>query len=401
MYTGSIDIIAMKTFKLIIKKNKEFSLLKGHPWAYKEAFKSIPDELKTGDTVEVYSHKNVLLGKGYADIGSKILVRIINCKPNQSIEEGIKHCLKSALELRQIFFNEKRTNSFRLINGEGDGIPGLIIDRYADALSMQIYSLGLEPYISLIKDEVLKLLPKTRWIWRRNQIRLANSIQEGLIYGKNLPSKIVFKENNLRFYTDLINGQKTGFFLDQRANRALIRSVARGRAFLNICGYTGAFTVAAVAGGANKSVTVDVAQPALEEAQRNLELNKLNSAAHKIVCQDMYEYLENSKEGAFDLIVLDPPSMAKNKRDVPKASKAYLKLNILGLKKIKAGGLLYTASCSSQIGREEFLNIVRDAVFKSGRSAKIVHESFHGPDHPMASAHTEGRYLKGILLKVD
>jgi len=305
------------------------------------------------------------------------------------------------VNLRNTFFPNKLTNAFRLINGEGDGIPGLIIDKYADAIAIQIYTLGLEPYIPIIKKTLLLLLPQTNWIWQRNEIRLANSSKSGLIYGKNMPKKILFKENGMKFSTDLINGQKTGFFLDQRDNRGLIRRLSKGRKFLNICGYTGAFTVAAAMGGARESTTVDIANPALEEAKRNLKLNNISTDLHKTVCADMYTFMEQCKFNDYDLIVLDPPSMAKNRNDLTKAKRAYRKLNKLGFKLIKKGGFLFTASCSSQLTRSDFYDIIKEISGKSGRQTKIIHESFHAADHPISSTHPEGRYLKAFLLEVQ
>jgi 23S rRNA (cytosine1962-C5)-methyltransferase len=389
----------MKKHELFLKKNKEFSLIKGHPWVYHEAFKEIPAGLKTGGLVDVYSHKNQWLGTGYADADSKILVRMLPLGKTENPIEGIKRLVREAIDLRKGFFNSNTTNSCRLINGEGDFLPGLIVDRYDEAISMQIYSLGLEPFVAAVVEELTTSLPQIKWIWRRNQIRLAKHESASLIKGKHLPEKIIFLENGLKYSTDLVNGQKTGFFLDQRDNRQQIRELAKNCTFLNVCGYTGAFTVAAAAGGATRSVTVDIARPALEEAEQNLLLNRFSTDQHKLVCQDMYEYLKNEKR-KFDLVVLDPPSMAKNRKDAEKAIRAYQKLNILGLKVVKPGGILFTASCTSQVGREEFLDAVKEAAFKANRRVQVVKEAFHAFDHPFSLAHAEGRYLKGLYLRV-
>lgn len=389
----------MKKKELQLKKNREFSLLKGHPWLYHEAIKEIPASIKTGDIVDLFSHKQQWLGCGYVDTSSKILVRVLPLAKEETPEKGIARLVERAISLRHSFFAGNHTDSCRLINGEGDFLPGLIVDRYADALSMQIYSLGLEPFVKTIVDAICRQIPNLRWIWRRNQIRLAKQESSQLIFGKNLPEKIIFHENGLKFSTDLVNGQKTGFFLDQRDNRQLIRNLAAGKTFLNVCGYTGAFTVAAAAGKAVSSVTVDIAKPALVEAEANLKLNGLTTAAHQLVCADMYEYLQNNSR-QYDLVVLDPPSMAKSRKDSEKAIRAYQKLNICGMKVVKPGGILFTASCTSQVGREEFLNAVRDAASKTGRQAQIIGESYHAIDHPTALAHAEGRYLKGLLLRL-
>jgi 23S rRNA (cytosine1962-C5)-methyltransferase len=390
----------MPTHCLTLKKNKEFSLIKGHPWAYAEAFREILPAVRTGDQVDVYSHRNQLLGTGYADIDSKILVRMLPLQRGESLEKGVARLVREAISYRLEHFRSRETNAFRLINGEGDGLPGLIVDRYDRAVSMQIYSLGLEPLVKTIVKTIKDSLPDIQWIWRRNQIRLAKTDSAELIHGQNLPAKIEFREYGLKFSTDLVNGQKTGFFLDQRENRNLIRSISTGKSLLNVCGYTGAFTVTAIAGGATRSVTVDIARPALLEAENNLRLNGFLKNEHQLVCTDMYDYLASCATASFDIVVLDPPSMAKNRRDAEKAVRAYRRLNQTGVKALKSGGYLFTASCTSQVGREEFLEAVRDAVAAAGRRAVIVHESFHAIDHPIALAHSEGRYLKGLLLKV-
>ena len=391
----------MRTYQLCLKKDKEFSILRGHPWAFAEAFKAIPEGLKTGDIAEVYSHKNALLGMGYVDVESKILVRMVPVNPGEDFEKGVARLVKQAVAHRKEFFNEpEKTNAYRVINGEGDGLPGLIVDYYAGAVSLQIYSLGLQPFMDIVCKALREALGNVRWIYQRNQIRLAKSESAKLVFGKNLPEKIEFKENGLKFSTDLVNGQKTGFFLDQRENRHLIRSIAKGKTLLNVCGYTGAFTVAAIAGGCKSSVTVDIAKPALVEAEQNLRLNNFFNSNHKLVTADMYDYLAQCREKSFDIVVLDPPSMAKNKRDVEKAIRAYKKLNMAGVKMVKAGGFLYTASCTSQVTRKEFLDAVREGIAAAGRRAIVVRETFHTYDHPTSLAHPEGPYLKGILLRI-
>ncbi len=391
----------MKTHKLCLKKDKEFNLLRGHPWAFAEAFKELPGNLKTGDIANIYSHKDILIGSGYIDTDSKILVRIIPTQKGETIENAIIRLVKQAVALRKEFFPEQdKTNAYRVINGEGDGLPGLIADYYNGAISLQIYSLGLQPFIEIIVKALRDSLQTVKWVYQRNEIRLAKTNSAKLIFGKNLPEKIEFKENGLKFSTDLVNGQKTGFFLDQRENRHLIRSFSKGKSLLNICGYTGAFTVAAIAGGCKNSVTVDIAKPALEEAEQNLKLNGFLSKNHKLVVSDMYDYLAQTKDKSFDIVVLDPPSMAKNKKDHDKAIKAYKKLNLAGVKVVKEGGFLFTCSCTSQVSRLDFLNAVKDGIAISGRRAIIIKETFHTYDHPIALSHTEGPYLKGILLRI-
>jgi len=383
-----------------LKKNKEFALLKGHPWVFREAVAQGACELRTGQEAVVISHKGEYLGRGYIDADSNILIRLVVGNEEDSISRRIERRLAQAVRLRESFFLDQKTTAWRLVNGEGDGIPGLVIDRYSDALSLQIYSLGLEPFLDLIVGTLLKLIPGLRWIWRRNQVRRAAASEgAGLLHGSDLPEEIRFQECGLQFQTDLKHGQKTGFFLDQRENRQLVRRFARGRRLANVCGYTGGFTVAAIAGGASRTLTIDTAQPALEEAQANLSLNRFSAKCHETRRMDMFDFLANPGE-EFDLIVLDPPSMARSQADLPQALRAYQKLNLEAMKCLPPGGLLFTASCSSHVSRDAFLEALTQAALRARRQARILCETQNAPDHPVSLGHPEGRYLKGILMEM-
>ncbi len=391
----------MNSYKLVLKKNKEFSILKRHPWVFSQAFQKVPSSLKTGDTVLVYSHRNIFLGMGYVDKDSPILVRLIHGKGSEdtSLKKLVVEALKEAITYRKKFFSSSHTNSFRIVNGEGDRIPGLIVDKYSTAISLQIYSLGLETYVPLIVKEILSHYPEVKWVYRRNAIRNAQSGKGGLIYGKSMPKKIEFLENGLKYLVDLVDGQKTGFFLDQRSNRERIRGMAKGLRVLNLCGYTGAFTVAAAAGGAESSVTVDVAKPALDDALQNLALNGFNGKEHKMVCADMYKYLDDCEKESFDLLILDPPSMARGRRDVDRALRAYKRLNSMAFRVLKPGGYMLTASCTGQVSRQDFIEAVRDGISSLNSGATIVGEAYHDYDHPIELGHPEGAYLKGLILR--
>ncbi|HNV71948.1 MAG TPA: class I SAM-dependent methyltransferase, partial [Candidatus Ozemobacteraceae bacterium] len=229
----------MEAAELILKKDKEFGLRRGHYWVYREAVKRIPESLDTGSEVRVVSHKGDDLGRGYVDIDSPILVRRIDGDPELSLDKLIRTRVIDAVRLRRSCFDEKQTTGYRLINGEGDGIPGLVVDRYASALSVQLYSLGLEPWFSAICETLRREISGIRWIYRRNQVRRAKAGGDGLVFGRDFPGSVTFLENGMSFRVDLASGQKTGFFLDQRDNRALIRTVARGKTVANVCGYTG------------------------------------------------------------------------------------------------------------------------------------------------------------------
>ncbi|MFZ2960080.1 MAG: class I SAM-dependent rRNA methyltransferase [Candidatus Ozemobacteraceae bacterium] len=402
---------------LTLKKDKEFALLRGHPWVYREAVKEPPADLAMGEEVLLRSHKGFELGRGYVDPDSPILIRRVEGRAEADLRSRIHDRILAAVALRRSLFDEKKTNAWRAINGEGDGIPGLVVDRYGTALSLQIYSLGLEPYLSIIVGALRKALPEVTLIRRRDQVRRARTGSSGsntlnsadddghradgaLLLGRSMPPFVTFSENGLKFRADLVGGQKTGFFLDQRDNRDLVRRIARGRRCANVCGYTGAFTVAALVGGAKSCITVDIAAPALREAEENLRLNGCSFSKQDFVVADMFKFLENPASGMFDLLIVDPPSMAKNRRDQPVAIKAYTRLNRLAFARVAPGGLLFTASCSAQVGRDDFLGVVTEAARAAGRSARLLVESHHASDHPIALGHIEGRYLHGLLIEV-
>jgi len=391
----------MQTHTVPLKKDREFAIMRGHPWVYREALRALPPDAATGDEAIVLSHRQIELGRGYIDIDSPIVIRMVEGERDENLAKRIEKRLTAAHALRRSLFDPAQTDAWRLINGEGDGIPGLVIDIYGNAAAVQVYSLGLEPMIGVIARTLPRLMPDLRWIWRRNHVKRASGPAAGLVMGRDLPEKIRFRENGLKFQTDLQSGQKTGFFLDQRDNRALIRQVARGRHVANVCGYTGAFSVAALAGGARSVVTVDSAKPALAEAVDNLKLNGFDPSKNPVVTADMYDYLQDSRNGPFDLLIVDPPSMARNRADLERASRAYVKLNTLAFNRVAPGGLLFTASCTSQFSREAFVEAVTEASRKAGRRARIIRESFHAADHPISLAHPEGRYLKGLLLEVS
>ncbi len=388
----------MATHLLTLKKNREFSLLKGHPWVFREALATPLPDLLMGDEARIATHKGTEIGCGYVDPDSPILIRMVEGTPGTPLRPRLAAAVRRAVALRRSLFPGEETTAYRLVNGEGDGLPGLIIDRYADALSMQLYSLGLERYLDDLVGLLRELLPEVRWIWRRNQVKKA-AATAGLLFGHDLPAKIRFREAGLAFQTDLPHGQKTGFFLDQRENRQLVRRVARGRRVANVCGYTGGFTVAAIAGGAARTVTIDSAKPALAEAVANLDLNGFAGPAHTMRVTDMFEFLAAPGE-EFDLIVLDPPSLARSQADVPQALRAYHKLNLEALRRLPAGGLLFTASCTGHVHRDAFLEMLGQAAARARRPVRLLAETHHAPDHPVTLAHPEGRYLKGFLLEV-
>lgn len=389
----------MKSVSLYIKKDKEFSLLKGHPWVFREAVKTIPDSLQTGDEVEVLTHKGMFIGKGFLDLSSNIIVRMVEGDYEMPLDKIMEAGIRKAFEFRKKYFQNLPTDGYRLLNGEGDGLPGLVIDRYANAAAIHTYSDGLIRYLPVISG-VLKMTFKTIETAFHMSHKHAEQHSSGILFGQTLPSAVQFTENGIKFEVNLLDGQKTGFFLDQRENRAFVRGIARGLKVANICGYTGAFTVAAAKGGALESVTVDCTEPVLKAALRNFKLNGLDMGRHRVIKSDMHDFLKSIRPGSFDLIILDPPALSRNQKNLPAAMNYYRRINSSALSALSSGGFLFTSSCTSRMSQEMFLSMIMESAAKASVRAKIIHESAHAIDHPIALAQPEGRYLKSALIEV-
>lgn len=394
--------------KIKLKPNKEIPVLRGHPWIYKEAIQEPLPSIEIGDEVIILDSKGNILGSGYADPTSNILVRVVSGKTsnNVSVKDKIVNNILLSVDLRKNFFDENITNAYRVVNGEGDGIPALIVDKYDTALVIQFYSVALEKYLDSIVSTLLKAFPNTNWIWKRDHVRKVTTKINGLIYGKHLPDTINIKENNLNFRVNIIQGHKTGFYLDQRDNREIIRKLSYNKTVANLCGYTGAFTVYATAGKAKHVITLDISQPALEETVYNLQINNFSLSNQTFVTADIFDIenmkitLSNSLKSKLDLIILDPPALAHNKKQINSALKAYKKINTFALKTLQNGGILFTSSCTAYIDRNKFLQIITESANKANKKLKLLFESHQPIDHPVNLAHPEGRYLKALLLEV-
>ncbi len=316
---------------------------------------------------------------------------------------AIRNSLQRAVALRQTLFDARRTTALRLVNGEGDGLPGLIVDRYADVLVCQISTLGMERLKSFLL-EVLVELVQPRAVYEKSDVaaRYEEGLTDaaGLLYGQDF-GPLVILENGLRFHVDVKRGQKTGFFLDQRDMRALMETLVGGRRVLNGFAYTGGFSVYARRGGAARVVSVDSSGGALRLAQGNHALNGFPSVPEDFVEADMFAYLREIASGLFDVIILDPPSFARKKDDVVRAGRAYKDLNRLALTKVAPGGLVLTCSCSHFVDDKLFGQIVFQAAYEAGRNVRILHRHRQALDHPISVFHPEGGYLKSLLLSVD
>jgi 23S rRNA (cytosine1962-C5)-methyltransferase len=392
--------------RLRITAAAESIVRSGHPWLFADSIHEINRAGQVGELAVIYDRKDKFLAVGLFDPDSPIRVRILHAGKPQTIDAAWwKSRLEKSLAIRRDLF-DAQTNGFRLIHGESDGWPGLVLDKYDSTLVLKIYTAAwlpqLEEIVSLFKEKI----PSERIV-----VRLSRNIQpfaekqfqrrDGqILFGATPDGPIIFSENGIRFEADVLRGQKTGFFLDQRENRAEVERLSCGRKVLNAFSFSGGFSVYAARGGAVSVTDSDISAHALESAKRNFALNQnspgVANCCHKIVQADCFEWLENSSE-KFDLIVLDPPSLAKRAMEREGAIRAYEKLNSLGIEKLSRDGILVAGSCSAHVSAPEFFDAVRRAAIKSGRKFSELKTMQHPPDHP--ATFKEAQYLKVIYLK--
>lgn len=390
----NFNIMAISDF-VILRKGKEDSIKRFHPWVFSGAIfkKSFADE--TSRWVRVLDAREQVLGVGYyAD--SSIAVRLVAFEDVLPDTQFWKQKFEKALAVRQSigFTNNPSSTAFRLINGEGDGIPGLIVDIYAGTAVFQFH----HAFLHHIKQEILdgftavKELADKRLVIRNTFEKHSPTEQSG--------EPEIMSENGIRFSVDPFGGQKTGFFLDQRDNRFLLEQYAKNKTVLNTFCYTGGFSLYALRGGAKRVVSVDISAYAMQQVEMNLELNGWKNATHESVCTDVIPYL-NEVGKDFDLIVLDPPAFAKSLSKRHNAIQAYKRLNRAAFQAIQPGGLVFTFSCSQVVTRELFERTIYSAAIEAGRTVRILHRLTQSPDHPTSVFHIEGEYLKGLVLHVE
>ena len=347
------------------------------------------------------SSKGELLGSGYFNRNASLAGRMLSFGEESGLS-SLKRHLAEAVALRVQLFDATQTNAFRLVNGEGDGIPGLIVDQYNDVLVLQSGTLGIDTLKSIIIEELKKLV-NPRAIYERSLLgsRKEEGLAEasGILFGE-VPQSLTIKENNLQYEVSVVEGQKTGFFLDQREMRSLVRGHSRGLKVLNCFSYSGAFSVSALAGGASQVVSVDVSKTALAEGDRNVELNGLSKGTHRSICEDVFKFLREGNE-LYDLIILDPPAFAKKKAQVVQAAKGYNDINRVAMNRLRPGGILVTCSCSHFIEKDLFRKILFSAARDAHKDARIIQEHRLAFDHPISVYHPEGEYLKSAVLVVS
>ena len=381
----------MKT--VILKKGKEKSLLRRHRWVFSGAIAKTLEDLKNGELVSVETSKAEFLGIGHYHNGS-IAVRMLTFEKERIDQSFWDERLQDAFDVRKgIGLPNSETNCFRLIHAEGDGLPGCVIDVYNDCAVVQSHTDGMANEVKQITTALgnLKGL-KLKTIYHRNLAQKQNEFLKGD------ESEGISVENGLKFKVNWVEGQKTGFFLDQRDNRALVGQYAKGRNVLNTFCYTGGFSIYALANQAKKVVSVDVSQPAVDLAAENADINRL-AKNHEAVCEDAFKYLEHAS--GFDLIILDPPAFAKSIKAKHRAIQGYKRLNETALKRIEPNSLLFTFSCSQVISPETFEKTVFSAAINAGRNVRVLQRLGHAADHPVNIFHPEGEYLKGLMLHVS
>ncbi len=389
--------------QITLKKGREAAILRGHPWMFSGAIAAVNGTPGAGDIVLAKDSAGKPLALGFfnprTDIAFRVLTR--NCASIISADFWQRR-VQTACGLRKKMI-PPGTNAYRLINAEGDGFPGLIVDVYDSTLVLSITTAGMEKQKKYIVDALVSQLKPTV-IYEQSQGR--SRILEGLenntcfLLGDDQSGIVEITENGLQFAVDFIGGQKTGFFLDQRSNREKIGALSGNAHVLNCFSYTGAFSVYCAAGGAKRVVSLDISKTACGAARENLQRNGYSSEVHPVIETDVFAYLRNQQDN-FDLIILDPPAFAKNKRDVAQAARGYKEINLQAMKKLAPGGILATFSCSNFIDEELFSKIILGAARDAGIDLCLLSRLEAGPDHPLLPGHPEGRYLKGLLLAVS
>ena len=390
---------------LILRKGKEESLKRFHPWIFSGAVHHIEGEPKEGDIVEVLNSEGRFVALGHWQVGS-IAVRVLTFNRQKIDLEFWKKRLATALDVRKSIgvAGTAYNNMYRLVHGEGDNLPGLIIDIYGENAVMQAHSVGMHVSRMQIAEALKAVMGDSlKAIYYKSETTLpfkASLGQEnGFILGESNDNVAI--ENGLKFHIDWLKGQKTGFFVDQRENRSLLEKYSHGRKVLNMFCYTGGFSVYAMRGGAELVHSVDSSAKAVDLVNANIELNFPNDKRHKAFAEDAFRFLDEMKEGAYDLIILDPPAFAKHKDALKNALRGYTKLNVKAFEKIPAGGILFTFSCSQAVNKDQFRMAVFTAAAMAKRKVRILHQLHQPADHPINIYHPEGEYLKGLVLYVE
>ena len=387
-----------------LKRGKEESLKRFHPWIFSGAIHHADEGIEEGEIVRVITADGEFIAVGHYQIGS-IAVRVLSFHDEHIDISFWRASLESALQMRIAvgIADCPQNNTYRLVHGEGDNLPGLVIDCYGDTAVMQAHSVGMHVSRMDICEALVQVMGnRIKNVYYKSETTLpfkADLGQEnGFIYGNTNENTAV--ENGLRFHVDWLKGQKTGFFVDQRENRTLLEHYSKGKRVLNMFCYTGGFSVYAMRGEAELVHSVDSSAKAIELTKKNVKLNFPGDMRHEAFCEDAFKYLD-ANDAKYDLIVLDPPAFAKHRGALHNALKGYTRLNVKGLERIKKGGILFTFSCSQVVTKDHFRNAVFTAAAQAGRRVRILHQLHQPADHPINIYHPEGEYLKGVVLYVE
>ena len=387
--------------QIYLKRGKEESLLRFHPWIFSGAIHHSDENITDGDMVRVVSASGDFLAIGHFQMGS-IAVRILTFR-DVTIDDDFWYArLHAAFQVRKAIglANASQNNTYRLVHGEGDNLPGLIVDIYGSTAVMQAHSIGMHLARKAIAEQLVKAMEGlVEHVYYKSETTLPFMEPEnGFLIGGT--SENIGIENGLSFYVDWLRGQKTGFFVDQRENRSLLEKYAKDKSVLNMFCYTGGFSVYAMRGNAKLVHSVDSSAKAIELTRANIELNFAGDNRHEAFCEDAFRYLEKAAD-QYDLIILDPPAFAKHRGALHNALKGYTRLNLKAFEKIKKGGVLFTFSCSQVVTKDHFRNAVFTAAALAHRKVRILHQLHQPADHPINIYHPEGEYLKGLVLFVE
>ena len=395
----------MKMYKKIyLKRGKEESLKRFHPWVFSGAIHHADDGIQEGEIVRVLTNEGEFIAVGHYQVGS-IAVRVLSFHDVAIDESFWESRLTAAFDVRKAIgvAQNPNNNTYRLVHGEGDNLPGLIIDCYGQTAVMQAHSVGMhvcreavcKALVKVMGDNILHVFYKSETTL---PFKAGLGQENDFLYGGSDDNIAI--ENGLKFRVDWLRGQKTGFFVDQRDNRALLESYSKGRSVLNMFCYTGGFSVYAMRGGAKLVHSVDSSAKAIDLTNANVEMNFPGDERHHAFCDDAFKYLD-ANDDKYDLMILDPPAFAKHRAALHNALKGYTRLNVKGFERIKNGGILFTFSCSQVVTKEQFRNAVFTAAAQAGRKVRILHQLHQPADHPINIYHPEGEYLKGLVLYVE
>ncbi len=384
-----------------LKKGEEKRIKSGHLWIFNNEIEKVSDLTQNGEIVEVLDFKGNFLAKGYYNKHSLISVRILSKDKDQKIDKNyLTEKINQAYQYRKKIY--PGCSSYRVVYSEGDLLPGLIVDKYENFLSGQILTLGMEKLKPLVLEALEEIFNPEGIILKNDSAfrELEGLKKEVQVIKGNFDGPVVIEENHLKFYVDLVEGQKSGFFLDQRENRILAGTLSKNRKVLDCFCYTGGFSLSAALGGAKEVLGVDESESAIKLAQENAKLNNLSNVIFQE--QEVFKFLRrlNLSSEKFDMIILDPPAFVKSKEKLKEGIKGYKEINLQAMKLLNPGGILVSCSCSYQLSKEEFLNMIKSAASDAGELFRIVKELTQSPDHPILLSMPETRYLKGVVLEV-